>query len=156
MLRVLFGLFILLLAVSPWAYIYLGGGMGGSNPELEQRKQQLEQEALMARNKINDLEDNIVSMENELQASRSTAFFLEENIVKAEGRMNAALNDTETLNDQIKELRASMAELENELLQETNRANQFELENEELKTQLQSALQEIRKYQTLLRTLSNN
>jgi len=150
-----FGLFVVVVASSPWVYLLLVGDFPGGNSELEEQLRQAQQDALADRRTIAEYEEKIITLENDIQEYRSKVQFLEETLAKTEGRLKDGEKDVEIMNQQIKELRGELSDAENRLLDETNRANTLEELNQNLATQLDNAIQEVRRLQTIIRTLSN-
>ena len=102
MLKFLFGLFITVLAASPWVYVLLVGGLPGAGSEMERELEELRQELIVSKQMVSTKDERIAELENELSSARSKVEFLEENIAKAEGRMEDAIKDREVLNEHIK------------------------------------------------------
>jgi len=156
MRRILFGIFIFVVASSPWFYLLFFGGLSGGSSEQKKQIEQYKQDLIVARQEIVNKDESIAGLEEEIVAGRSKLEFLEEGIAKAEGARDDAIKDRQLLNDQLKELRGELADVENRLLQETNRANTLETMNEDIAARLDSSIQEVRRLQTIIRTLSNN
>jgi len=155
MLRILFAVVVFLIATSPWVYLLLFGGLPGGNNEQKQELEQFKQDLNVARQEISNKDITISNLEDEIVANRSKLEFLEEGIAKAEGSRDDAEKDRELLNTQLKELRGELADVENRLLEETNRANTLETMNEDIAARLDSSIQEVRRLQTIIRTLSS-
>ena len=156
MLRTLFAVFVFLIATSPWVYLLWFGGLSGGSSEQKQQIEQFKQDLIVARQEISNKDDKISELEEEIVANRSKLEFLEEGIAKAEGSRDDAVKDRELLNTQLKDLRGELADVETRLLEETNRANTLETMNEDVAARLDSSIQEVRRLQTIIRTLSNN
>lgn len=156
MLRILFAVVTIVVASSPWVYLLLFGGLAGVNSEQEQELEQLRQDLIVSRQEAQTQDAEIAGLEEDLVSNRSKLQFLEEGIAKAEAARDAAIKDRELLNEQLRELRGELADVENRLLEETNRANTLETLNEDIAARLDSSIQEVRRLQTIIRTLSNN
>ncbi|MEQ9823038.1 MAG: hypothetical protein ABQ298_01500 [Puniceicoccaceae bacterium] len=156
MLRILFAVITIVVASSPWVYLLLFGGLAGANSEQEQEMEQLRQDLIVSRQEAQTHDAEIAGLEEDLVSTRSKLQFLEEGIAKAEAARDAAIKDRELLNEQLRELRGELADVENRLLEETNRANTLETLNEDIAARLDSSIQEVRRLQTIIRTLSNN
>ncbi len=156
MLKILFAIIITVVATSPWIYLLTGGGLSGGSSELKKDLEQYKQDLIVSRQEAMNKDDEISKLEEEIVASRSKLEFLEEGIAKAEGSRDDAIKDRELTSAQLKELRGELSDVENRLLQETNRANTLETMNEDIASRLDSSIQEVRRLQTIIRTLSNN
>lgn len=156
MLRILYGIFIFLVASSAWIYLLLFGGLSGGSSELKNELEQRKQDLIVSRQEVAGKDEKISELEQDIVANRSKLEFLEEGIAKAEGARDDAIKDRELLKQQLKDLRGELTDVENRLLQETNRANTMETMNEDIAARLDSSIQEVRRLQTIIRTLSNN
>ncbi|MCG8528790.1 MAG: DUF3972 domain-containing protein [Opitutales bacterium] len=154
--KIVFGAFIVIVASSPWFYLLIVGDFPGGNSELEAEVENYKQSLLTERKTIAQYEEKVISFEQDITDLRSKNNFLEEALAKAEGRMKDAEKDVDVLNEQIKSLRGELSDIEQRLLDETNRANTLESVNENIAAQLDSSIQETRRLQTIIRTLSNN
>ena len=156
MLKIVFGVVIVLISVSPWAYFLLTGGLSGGTGELEEEITELKLEVIAEKSNNSNLSQQIEELEADVEAFRSKAEFLEESMMKTEGQMSESNKEKDALEEQVKILRGELADVEERLLAETNRANTLETVNEELGARLDQSIQEVRRLQTIVRTLSNN
>ena len=156
MLRIVFAIVIFLIAASPWVYLMLFGGMSGNNAEQTQQLEQYRQDLIVARQESTLKDRKITELEAEITTHRSKLQFLEDNILKAETSRDEALRNGKVLNEQLQDLRDELTDVENRLLEETNRANTLEQMNEAVAARLDASVQEVRRLQTIIRTLSNS
>lgn len=156
MLKILFGTVVFLIAATPWAFLLYSGGVGGGTAELENQVSQYKQEVLVEKQKTARLDEQVVEFEEDVQAYHSKLEFFEESIVKTEDRLRDAVTDRDAVNDQLKEMRTELGDVEERLLAETNRANTFEGVNDDVAKRLDRSIQEVRRLQTIIRTLSKS
>jgi chromosome segregation ATPase len=155
-MKILFAVFILLVAASPWAMIVINGPNSKAAEEAQLLASQYKQESIADKRNVAQMEERMIELESDIQSFRSRIEFYENSILQAEARVMEIRKERDALTEQTRQLRAEIIILEAKLSDETERAGTLESINEDIVTRLDSSLQEIRRLQTIIRTLSNS
>lgn len=156
MLRFLYGTIVLLVAASFWVYVYFFDGLSANSKQLEQEISQYKRDLIVSKQTIGKKDARIVEVEASAEESKSKFEEFQKSITEIEERLNKAVEEKEALSKQNEELQIKLAGLEARIEEEKNRADTLEDLNANMARSLDDTLQEVRRLQTIIRTLSNN
>jgi peptidoglycan hydrolase CwlO-like protein len=154
MARKLFASFILLVAVAPWTLLLLEPVDHGKTETLEFENARLQLQSETDRQAMMRYEERISELSKELGDAHSRVLFYDELLSKTEKKIQDGGKEKQGVESQMRQLRLELAEVEQRLLDETNRANLLESINEDIAVRLDATLQEVKRLQAIIRTLS--
>lgn len=146
----------MLIAASFWVYVLFLDGLSGNSKKFEDEIAQYKQDLILSKQTIAKKDGEIAEIEEDIEGCRSKLEFFEESIRQTEDQVDAGAKDREELNNHIGRLRDELSNMENRLLEEKIRGDTLENMNTNMALSLDNSIQEVRRLQTIIRTLSNN
>ena len=156
MFRFLYGTIVLLIAASFWIYVFFFDGLSANSKKLEKEIDQYKKDLVISKQTIAKKNDRISEIEKDVDESRSELEAIKKEMIETKAQLNQSNQERDDLNKRIEDLKKQLSTVDERIMEEKSRADTMEELNSKTALSLDNALQEVRRLQTIIRTLSNN
>ena len=156
MFRFLYGTIVLLIAASFWIYIFFFDGLSANSKRLEKEIDQYKKDLVISKQTIAKKNDRISDIEKDVEDYRSELEEIKKDMIETKAQLNQSNQEKDALNKRVEDLKKQLSTVDDRIMEEKNRADTLEELNSNMARSLDNSLQEVRRLQTIIRTLSNN